>query len=310
MTALVQAKNLHKHYASTHAVDDVSIELHQGEILGLLGPNGAGKSTCLQMLCGVLAPSEGSVLINGHDLIDTTNQAKEHIGYLPDKPPLYPELTVNEYLIYAARLRKVHKKQISSLREQAIQRCGLEDVTNRLIGNLSKGYQQRVGIAQAIIHQPKIIILDEPTVGLDPIQIHEIRKLIGELSTLLGIILSSHILPEIQAVCSRVQLIHQGKSVFNQSMASLQHIKQTVLQLEKPPHLNALEKLPGINNIERLSDNKFLLNGENIQHSLSDISKHCVENNWGLLEISSHHNSLEQVFLSLTTGDIDNGTAA
>lgn len=200
MSALIQAKNLHRYYADTHAVNNVSIELNQGEILGLLGPNGAGKSSCLQMLCGALAPSAGQILINDLDLLDQPIQAKQHIGYLPDKPPLYQELSVNEYLDYAARLRRIPGSQLKPLRDHAIQRCGLEDYGKRLIANLSKGYQQRVGIAQAIIHQPEIIILDEPTVGLDPIQMREIRKLIIELGKQHGVILSTHILPEVQAV--------------------------------------------------------------------------------------------------------------
>ena len=226
MSALIQANNLHRYYGETLAVENVSIELHQGEILALLGPNGAGKSSCLQMLCGVLAPSEGEIIINGVDLLDNPNLAKRNIGYLPDKPPLYPELTIVEYLTYAAQLRRVNNSQIKTLLSKAIQRCGLEGYNNRLIGNLSKGYQQRVGIAQAIIHQPEIIILDEPTVGLDPIQMLEIRKLILELGEQHGIILSTHILPEVQAVCNRVQMIHHGKSVINKKLSELKQSNQ------------------------------------------------------------------------------------
>lgn len=298
---LIQAQHLHRYYADTHAVNDVSIELHQGEILGLLGPNGAGKSSCMQMLCGVLAPSAGEILINGIDLLDQPNHAKQHIGYLPDKPPLYPELTTNEYLIYAARLRRVKQSQINSFLDLAKNRCGLQDHGSRLIGNLSKGYQQRVGIAQAIIHQPEIIILDEPTVGLDPIQMREIRKLITQLGEHHGVILSTHILPEVQAVCDRVQVIHQGRSVANQNISELQQNNQVLLHLQQAPSTDDLLSIQGINKVDELAQGEYLLHGENLKNILADISRHCVNNGWGLLHISLKENSLEQLFLNLTS---------
>jgi len=303
MSALIQASHLHKIYRDNHAVNNVSIELQQGEILGLLGPNGAGKSSCLQMLCGVLAPSEGEIIINGADLLDHPNQAKQSIGYLPDKPPLYPELTVDEYLNYAARLRRVKKSAIKNLREQAIQRCGLGGYNKRLIGNLSKGYQQRVGIAQAIIHQPDIIILDEPTVGLDPIQMVEIRKLILELGEQHGIILSTHILPEVQAVCNRVQMIHQGKSVFNKKMQALKQTDSATLRLQQTIDLETIKKLPGVDTAQQSTENCYLICGSQLSTSLADISRYCVENNWGLLELCPLENNLEQIFLNLTSGE-------
>ena len=300
---LIQARQLHRYYADTHAVNDVNIELQQGEILGLLGPNGAGKSSCMQMICGVLAPSSGEILINGIDLLDQPHKAKQQIGYLPDKPPLYPELTVDEYLNYAVRLRRVDKKNLKDFRELAKHRCGLQSHGGRLIANLSKGYQQRVGIAQAIIHQPDIIILDEPTAGLDPIQIHEIRKLVTQLGEHHGVILSTHILPEVQAVCNRVQMIHQGRSVFNQSIDELQKNNPVKIHLQHSVKPEQLLQLKGIEHIESLSDNQFLLHGEELQSTLADISQHCVNNNWGLLEISLQQNSLEQMFLQLTTSE-------
>jgi len=303
MSALIQAHHLHKIYRDNHAVNDVSIELQQGEILGLLGPNGAGKSSCLQMLCGVLAPSEGEIIINGADLLDHPNQAKQSIGYLPDRPPLYPELTVDEYLNYAARLRRVKKSAIKKLREQAIQRCGLENYNKRLISNLSKGYQQRVGIAQAIIHQPEIIILDEPTVGLDPIQMVEIRKLILELGEQHGIILSTHILPEVQAVCNRVQMIHRGKSVFNKHMQELKQTDSATLRLQYATDLDAIKKLPGVDAVQQNTSHNYLISGSQLNASLADISRNCVENNWGLVELSPLENNLEQIFLNLISGE-------
>jgi len=307
MSALIQASHLHKIYRDNHAVNDVSIELHQGEILGLLGPNGAGKSSCLQMLCGVLAPSEGEIIINGSDLLDYPNKAKQSIGYLPDKPPLYPELTIDEYLNYAARLRRVKSSELSNLRQRAIECCGLEGYNTRLIGNLSKGYQQRVGIAQAIIHQPEIIVLDEPTVGLDPIQMIEIRKLILELGEQHGIILSTHILPEVQAVCNRVQIIHRGKSVFNKKMIELKKTRQVRLKLQQNIDIASINNLPSVESVtqtaKQATDNYYLLSGNNLHASLADISTQCVTNNWGLLELSPLENTLEQIFISLTAGD-------
>ncbi len=303
MSTLIQANGLHRFYGTTHAVNDVSIELQQGEILGLLGPNGAGKSSCLQMLCGVLAPSAGEITINGADLFEQPNLAKQNIGYLPDTPPLYSELTVNEYLLYAARLRRVKKSQLISFREQAIERCGLNDYSKKLVGNLSKGFQQRVGIAQAIIHQPNVIILDEPTVGLDPIQMIEIRKLILELGEQHGIILSTHILPEVQAVCNRVQVIHRGQSVFNKKISELKNTTQIELRLQTNIDIESLNALPGVQLAEIISSQHYLLSGENIQASLADISQYCVEKKWGLLELSQKENTLEQIFINLTAGE-------
>jgi ABC-2 type transport system ATP-binding protein len=219
---LVQAEHLYRYYSQTCAVSDVSFDLAKGDVLGFLGPNGAGKSSTMQMVTGNLAPSAGQISIQGIDLLDRPKEAKNAIGYLPEQPPVYRELTVDEYLHYCARLNRIARAHIPGAMDTAKQRCGLGDVGARLIGNLSKGYQQRVGIAQAIIHSPAVVILDEPTVGLDPIQIREIRSLIRELGNDHGIILSTHILPEVQATCNRVQIIHHGQLVFADSTAGLE----------------------------------------------------------------------------------------
>jgi len=192
---LVDAKNLTRYYSRICAVNDVSFELAKGDVLGFLGPNGAGKSSTMQMITGNLAPTAGQISVNGIDLIEKPKQAKLSIGYLPEQPPVYRELTVDEYLEYCARLNRIVRSQQVSAVATAKDRCGLGDVGRRLIGNLSKGFKQRVGIAQAILHSPAVVVLDEPTVGLDPIQIREIRKLIRELGEEHGIILSTHILP-------------------------------------------------------------------------------------------------------------------
>jgi ABC-2 type transport system ATP-binding protein len=225
------ATGLSRYYSDHCAVDHLDVRLQKGEVLGLLGPNGAGKSTTMQMLTGNLAPSAGEIRINGIDLLDEPRKAKQQIGYLPEQPPVYRDLTVDEYLNYCARLRNVPAKDRKEAVERARERCGLQDVNKRLIGNLSKGYRQRVGIAQAILHNPAVVILDEPTVGLDPIQIREIRSLIRELGQEHGIILSTHILPEVQAVCDRVQILNHGKTVFNDTLEGVASLEQTFFDL-------------------------------------------------------------------------------
>lgn len=225
----LSAQNLTRHYGEVVAVHQFNLQLRRGEVLGLLGPNGAGKSTTLRMLTGNLAPSSGGVEICGIDLLDKPQEAKAHVGFLPEIPPLYFDMTVDEYLLLAARLHRVPKAALTAALENVKQRCGLEQRSKHLIGTLSKGYQQRVGIAQAIIHNPDVIILDEPTVGLDPNQMREIRQLIRELGIASSVILSTHILPEVENVCDRVQIMHQGGTVFDQPMIDL-HQQNTSLE--------------------------------------------------------------------------------
>ncbi|MCX7185399.1 MAG: ABC transporter ATP-binding protein [Nitrosospira sp.] len=221
VSATISARGLCRNFGNYTAVCEINLELRRGEVLGFLGPNGAGKTTTMRMLTGNLAPSAGSVEICGIDLLDRPRDAKARIGYLPETPPLYRELTVDEYLRLAARLHRVSNADLRIALAEAKQRCGLNDVGRQLIGSLSKGYQQRVGIAQAIIHNPDVVILDEPTVGLDPNQMREIRTLIRELGAERSVILSTHILPEVESVCDRVQIMHQGRMVFNDSIAGL-----------------------------------------------------------------------------------------
>jgi ABC-2 type transport system ATP-binding protein len=228
---LLLAQGLSKHYANHQIIFDLSVSLAKGEVLGLLGVNGAGKSTTLQILSGVIAADAGSIVINGYDLLAQPKQAKRQLGYLPEQPPLYKELTVTEYLRYCAQLHNVPKIQHSAALQYVLESCGLTEMGKRLIGNLSKGFQQRVGIAQAIIHNPAVIILDEPTVGLDPLQITQIRALIQDLSQEHGIILSTHILPEVQAICNRVQIINKGRAVFNGLVESQVALEQIFLDL-------------------------------------------------------------------------------
>lgn len=298
---LLEAKGLSRRYGATLAVDGFDLELRRGEIVGLLGPNGAGKSSTMHMISGCLAPSSGRVRINGHDLAEAPKKAKAAIGYLPEQPPLYPELSVLEFLRYVAGLRGVPGARRASAVGRVLESCGLTEHAQRLIGNLSKGYQQRVGVAQAIIHQPAVVILDEPTVGLDPIQIREIRDLIRSLGNEHAVLLSSHILPEIQAVCSRVMVIHRGRLVFSERLDE-ESGHTLLLRLARPPEPPELAALPGVARVEAEGEGAFRL-------SLSEdhreaIAAAAVHGGWGLLELRPHTRTLEEIFVKLTAGDL------
>jgi ABC-2 type transport system ATP-binding protein len=299
---LIAAEGLTRYYGERRVLHDVSVMLRRGEVLGFLGPNGAGKTTTMRILSGVLAPSAGSVRIAGIDLLEEPRAAKRRIGYLPEQPPLHNELTVDEFLRYCARLHRVPRTEIGTALGRVKQRCGLDDVGPRLIGNLSKGYQQRVGIAQALIHAPAVVILDEPTVGLDPIQIREIRALIRELRADHGVILSTHILAEVQAVCDRVLLIHQGRIVLDsplQSLAVSPH--QWRLTLRHPPPTEDLRALTGAERVQILDGGRLLLDGPGLDgEALAQIA---VERGWGMVELAPHGRSLEEIFVQLTCGD-------
>ena len=304
--SLIHAEHLYRYYGDHCAVKAVSFELSKGEVLGFLGPNGAGKSTTMQMLTGNLAPSAGSVQVSGIDLLDNPTSAKRQLGYLPEQPPLYRDLTVDEYLTYCARLHRVAGRYIKEAVQRAKGRCGLEPEGRRLIGNLSKGYQQRVGIAQAILHNPSVVILDEPTVGLDPIQIREIRALIRELGQEHGIILSTHILPEVQGTCTHVQIINQGQLVFADSIEGLEahlHSQHLIVVFGNTPAINEVQALPGIADVEPLGENRLRLkySGEN---PAAAIAEQAVTRGWGLLELVPERRTLEQIFIELTCQDV------
>lgn len=295
---LIEAKGLTRRYGPNVAAQDVTLTLRRGEVLGLLGPNGAGKSTTMKMLTGNLAPSSGSVLINGIDLLAQPRAAKQHIGYLPEQPPLHPECTVDEYLGFAARLHGIRGKAVTAAVARAKQATGLTEMSRRLIGNLSKGFQQRVGIAQAIIHRPSVVILDEPTVGLDPIQIREIRSLIADLAKEHSVILSSHILPEIQAVCSRVMIINRGQMVFNEPLSKVNAKAALHVQFSHPP---AQLQLDGAQSIKALGEGRFVIAAETDLRPA--VVAAAVANQWGLLELKLQTQSLEEIFVALTSGE-------
>ncbi len=302
---LIQVEHLYRDYGNLHALRDINLTLKRGEVLGFLGPNGAGKSTTMQIISGNLAPTSGQVRINGFDILDEPRQAKAALGFLPEQPPLYHELKVNEYLEYCAHLNRIAKPYINDTVQKACERCGLADVRKRLIGNLSKGYQQRVGIAQAIIHNPEVVILDEPTVGLDPIQIIEIRDLIRELGNDHSVILSTHILPEVQSTCDRVIIINQGRIALEDSLAGLETRlgnNQITVSLENPPDAATLMALSGIKELEQLSKHQFQLHTSD-DFNPADFARSAVNNNWQLCELTPKSNSLEQIFIDITCND-------
>ncbi len=304
---LVRVERLTRRFGAHPAVDGVDFAVHRGEVLGFLGPNGAGKTTTMRMITGNLAPSAGRVIINGLDILDRPRAAKAEIGYLPEQPPLYRELTVDEYLRFCARLNRIPRGRVARAMASAKERCGLGEVGKRLIGNLSKGYQQRVGIAQAIIHAPAVVVLDEPTVGLDPIQIREIRHLIRELGGEHSVILSTHILPEVQAVCDRVQIINRGRLVMSDSIEALTRRGETAnlrLRLVRPPQAEAIRAaIPGLEAVASLDDGAFRLRLAEGGATAEQVAQIAVERGWGLRELTPERRSLEQIFVDITAAD-------
>lgn len=306
MSTLITVEHLYRYYGPHCAVNDVSFTLSKGQVLGFLGPNGAGKTTTLQILCGNLAPSAGRIAINGYALPKQAQLAKRHLGYLPDTPPLYKDLTVDEFLSYCARLHGIARPAIAKAVAVAEERCALGTVRQRLIGNLSKGFQQRVGLAQAIVHNPEVIVLDEPTVGLDPLQIREIRSLISELGQDHAVVLSTHRLSEVQAACTHVQIIHQGQLILSESVTGLMQAMTTgSLQVttRHKPDLAVLLAIPGVTRVEAVSDQQF-----NIYHQLSpDPTQHIAEviiaNGWELQSLAPIKKSMEDIFIALTQGN-------
>ena len=309
----VEASELTRIYGGREAVSNVSFNLTQGQVLGFLGPNGAGKSTTMKMLTGNLAPSAGSVKICGIDMIESPKEAKALIGYLPEMRPLYKEFTVDEYLTIAARLHKVPSRNIKKAVDNAKERCGLTHMSKRLIENLSNGYQQRVGIAQAIIHNPMVVILDEPTVGLDPIQIRDIRALIKEIGKEHSVIVSTHILPEVEMVCDHVQIIDKGKLVFNGGIDVLKRQRignKLLIGFNKMPSIADLLKIDGISEAEVTDNNMMRVRFADGATPHENIVLTAVKNGWGLYQIAPDQTSLEDVFVQLTYQEAAVETAA
>lgn len=311
---MIEVKNLVKRYGDHTAVDHLSFQIEKGKIYGFLGPNGAGKSTTMNIITGYIASTEGQVVIDGHDILDEPEAAKKCIGYLPEQPPLYFDMTVLEYLKFAADLKKVPKDKRNSMVDEVMEMVKITDMKNRLIKNLSKGYRQRVGLAQAILGYPEVIILDEPTVGLDPKQIIEIRSLIKNLKKKHTVILSSHILSEVSAVCDYVLIISHGKLVASDTPDNLGKLAEgsnNLTMLVKGARLQIrqiLEEVEGVKSIDITADKEQdVWNVKVSTEENTDIREQVfykmAENNCPILEMQSKKVSLEEIFLELTDSE-------
>ncbi len=305
--AAVQVQNLRKDYGDFEALADVSFEVQRGEILGFLGPNGAGKTTTMRILTGFMPPSSGTARVAGYDVFNDSIEVRKRIGYLPETVPLYTEMSVYDYLDFAARLRGVKDRDAAI--ERAMEMTNIGERAEMLIGKLSKGFRQRVGIAQAIVHQPEVLILDEPTIGLDPKQIIDVRNLIKSLGGEHTIILSTHILPEVSQTCSRVLIINDGKIVAEDTPSRLtsrvRGAEHIFLQVAKPANNIApeLEKIKGVLGVttKDASTGAFEIETTLGTDRRADIAAMAVQKGWGLLELRPVGMSLEEVFLKLTT---------
>jgi ABC-2 type transport system ATP-binding protein len=307
---MLEVKDLTKDYGPRRAIDHLNFKVKKGEVVGFLGPNGAGKSTTMKIITGFMAPSSGQASVAGFDVFENPLEVKKRIGYLPETPPLYGDMFVADYLGYVAELKQVPRERRAALVASAIEKTNLGDVQRRLINNLSKGFRQRVGIAQAIVSDPEVLILDEPTVGLDPKQVSEIRELINGLRGQHTIILSTHILPEVQALCERIIIIHQGKIVAEDSIENLAHMgaSHSRLHLRVRKEVDDLRKVlniqQGLLKIEKGNTSRdWIVEVESNDDAISGVASRVVEQGLGLLEMSQEKVDLEDVFLKLTYGD-------
>jgi ABC-2 type transport system ATP-binding protein len=315
---MISANQLTKRYARTIAVDQISFEIAKGQIVGFLGPNGAGKTTTMRMLTCFLPPSAGTAKVAGFDVLDQPLEVKKHIGYLPETPPIYPEMETGEYLTFVGKLKGLKGANLEKRVNYVCDRCAIADVKKKLLGKLSKGYRQRVGLAQAIIHNPDVLILDEPTAGLDPKQINETRDLIKDLAGEHTIILSTHILPEVEQTCEQVIIINKGKLVATDSVKNLQaraRGAESVLidiagrgaNLEVPIVQHKLEQVSGVSRVlcKQQADNRALFEVESQKGRLvrGDLARAVVQAGWDLNELRPAAMSLEEIFLQLTGKD-------
>lgn len=301
--SIVNIDSLGHRYSRAWAIKDINIIIDRKGIYGLLGSNGAGKSTTMNILCGALNQKMGTVTIGGVDIREEPIQAKMKLGYLPQIAPLYLDLTIEEYLIYCAQLRRVDGSKVKQAVKEVMEKCGITHVKSRLLKNLSGGYRQRAGIAQAIIHKPELVILDEPTNGLDPLQIIEVRNLIKDIAKDCTVILSSHILSEIQQMCDHIIMIEQGKMVFCDTIQAFNNYlvpQSMIVELENAPDIESLCEIPGVENAEQLADNQFRLyyNGKKGVSEL--VVETSVAKGWRLSELTVEKKSVDEIFKQLT----------
>jgi ABC-2 type transport system ATP-binding protein len=312
---MITATGLTKKYASTTAVDNISFEVQKGQIVGFLGPNGAGKTTTMRMLTCFLPPTSGTAVVAGFDVLLHPMEVKKHIGYLPESPPLYMEMRTGEYLNFVGKLKGLSGNELKSRIDYVCDRCAIADVRKKLLGKLSKGYRQRVGLAQAIIHNPDVLILDEPTSGLDPKQINETRDLIKGLAGDHTIILSTHILPEVEQICEQVLIINNGKLVAKDSVHNLQNRARGIQSIfvevasrngdvNSSAVVERIERIPGVSRVllKDTRNNLVICEVESKKDSLvrGDVARAIVESGWDLNELRPAAMSLEEIFLQLT----------
>jgi ABC-2 type transport system ATP-binding protein len=317
---VIEVQSLTKRYGRVTAVDDISFRVERGEILGFLGPNGAGKTTTMRILTGYMPATDGKAVVAGFDVFEQPVEAKRRIGYLPESPPLYPDMSVEEYLAFVAKIKGVPPADRRQRVQQVMKRTRIDDVANRLTSKLSKGYRQRVGLAQALIHNPDVLILDEPTAGLDPKQIIETRQLIKDLAGDHTVVLSTHILPEVSQTCERVIIINKGRVVAvdtpDNLTARLQGAETMYVQVDAggSDAAPALTRIPGVTRVAA-ADRKGAIVGFEVESERGrdirrELARAVVSNSWGLLELRPLRMSLEEIFLSLTTEDVASQPAA
>jgi ABC-2 type transport system ATP-binding protein len=310
---LITVENLTKRYPNKKAIDGVSFQVEKGEILGFLGPNGAGKTTTMRIITGFMPASEGTVRLDGFDVFEKPLEVRRRIGYLPENPPLYLEMSVTGYLRFVAKIKGVPKEKIAAEVKRVMERVNITDVQDRIIAKLSKGYKQRVGLAQALLNDPPVLILDEPTIGLDPKQIHQIRELIKDLAGNHTVVLSTHILPEVEQTCHRVIIIDRGKIVAVDTPQNLrfqlQGAERVFMEIQGPASeiSSQLKKTPGVVDVRTVESSdgrhRFQIEGELRKEIRSDLARTVVQNGWGLYELQAATMSLEDIFLKLTTAE-------
>ncbi len=309
---MIQATGLTHYYGPQPAIQDVSFNVEIGEILGFLGPNGAGNTTTMRILTGFMPPTRGKVTLDGYDVVEQSLQVRKKIGYLPETVPLYTDMTVSSYLKYMGTLRGMPPKKIKGRIAEVVDVCRLGDYHKTQIGKLSKGFRQRVGVAQAIIHEPDVLVLDEPTIGIDPIQVVETRRLIQDLGKSQTVVLSSHILPEVSMICQRVMIINEGKIVAEDTPSNLAQRLQGVNRLEVevggPTNevLEALRKVEGVSDVSHRSamgKAVYTVQARGGQDLRDEISRAVISSGWSLLSMQTVGMSLEEIFLKLTTNE-------
>jgi ABC-2 type transport system ATP-binding protein len=304
---MIAVKDLTKYYGSFAAIHNLNFEVADGEIIGFLGPNAAGKTTTLKILAGFMPPTSGTAAVHGYDCVSQSLAARKSLGYLPETVPLYPDLTVSQFLDFAAQAKGLDRGQRRLEVDRAVDDCSLEEVRNTLVAVLSKGFRQRVGLAQALLGRPPLLILDEPTIGLDPAQIVEIRELIRQLAGDHTVILSSHILPEVSQLCQRVMIINRGQIVASDTPANLTHQLNRDARIHLavkgpvPEVQTALQAVPGVKAVRGQEDGTFTLEADLDSEVRPELARCIVQRGWDLLELKTQEFTLEDVFMNLVT---------